>query len=689
MNLSLRKVLLPALALFSCTDIAAQGVGLEWAKHFGGTSYDQGNAIAVDNDRNVYVAGYFNGTASFNTATDLVSNGGSDMFVAKLDWSGATQWVKQFGGTGSDAAVALKLDAQNNIYITGYFSDEVDFNPGGTTPYTLTAAAGGGSDIFVAKLDNTGTVVWAKGMDGATGSDEGRALALDAAGNVHTTGVFYGTVDFDPGSGTQNLTAAGSSEVFVSKLNNNGEFVWAKRLGGSRLDSGEGIGVDQDGNVYTTGSFQRTADFDPGAATYNLVSGANSYDVFISKLDSTGSFVWAKQLTGSSPNMGNGLALDTAANIYLTGMFTGMADFDPGTTTYELTAAGGTDIYVAKLDSAGAFVWARQMGGSQSSGGDRGYGIAVDRWGNAYSTGFFSGTADFNPDASATYDLTAGGSSDIYVSKLDATGNFVWAKALLTTSSTNWGTAIAVDPSSNVYTTGLFNSTLDADPDASSVPLTAYGNTDVLIHKLYCSDTSSAHVTITAGCNGYMLNGELLTTSGTYTAVIPNRSGCDSTVTLDLTIELPEAIINVNGFILGTTQTFATYQWYLNGTLLPGATGSTYTVSENGNYTVAVTDTLGCTDTSEIYIVSNVTSIGNVYTSAGQVSVYPNPAQDVLYIKSPVAVGVTLTAIDGRIIREVAECRTIAIRDLAKGIYLLKIKDREGYVIKTEKIVKQ
>lgn len=689
MNLSLRKVLLPALALFSCTDIAAQGVGLEWAKHFGGTSYDQGNAIAVDNDRNVYVAGYFNGTASFNTATDLVSNGGSDMFVAKLDWSGATQWVKHFGGTGSDAAVALKLDAQNNIYITGYFSDEVDFNPGGTTPYTLTAAAGGGSDIFVAKLDNTGTVVWAKGMDGATGSDEGRALALDAAGNIHTTGVFYGTVDFDPGSGTQNLTAAGSSEVFVSKLNNNGEFVWAKRLGGSRLDSGEGIGVDQDGNVYTTGSFQRTADFDPGAATYNLISGANSYDVFISKLDSTGSFVWAKQLTGSSPNMGNGLALDTAANIYLTGMFTGTADFDPGTATYALTAAGGTDIYVAKLDSAGAFVWARQMGGSDPFGGDRGYGIAVDHWGNAYSTGFFSGTADFNPDASATYDLTAGGSSDIYVSKLDATGNFVWAKALLTTASINWGTAIAVDPSSNVYTTGLFNGTLDADPDASSTPLTAYGNTDVLIHKLYCADTNSAAITITAGCTGYVLNGELLTTSGTYTAVIPNRSGCDSTVTLDLTIELPEAIINVNGFVLGTTQTFATYQWYLNGTLLPGATGSTYTVSENGNYTVAVTDTLGCTDTSEIYIVSNVTSIGNVYIDASQVSVYPNPAQDVLYIKSPVAVGVTLAAIDGRIIREVAECRTITIRDLAKGIYLLKIKDREGYVIKTEKIVKQ
>src|SRR5690606_3843941 len=120
-------------------------------------------------------------------------------------------------------------------------------------------------------------------------------------------------------------------------LNNDGEFVWARRLGGNRLDSGDGIAVDDDGNVYTTGSFQRTADFDPGPGVYNLISGANSYDVFVSKLTTDGAFVWAKQFKGDSPNMGNGIALDQFANVYTTGMFSATTDFDPdATATFNL-----------------------------------------------------------------------------------------------------------------------------------------------------------------------------------------------------------------------------------------------------------------------------------------------------------------------------------------------------------------
>jgi hypothetical protein len=684
MKLSLRKVLLASIATFAFVDMSAQGVGLEWSKHFGGKSYDQGNAIAVDKDRNVYVAGYFNDTTSFNITADLVAKGSSDIFVAKLDWTGNTLWVKQFGGSGSDAAMALKLDTANNIYITGYISDTVDFNPGGT-PYELIATTG--SDIFVAKLDTAGSVVWAKSMDGATGSDEGRALALDAEGNVHTTGVFYGTVDFDPDPAVTFNLSGTSSEIFISKLDNNGQFVWARKMGGPRLDSGEGIGVDQDGNVYTTGSFQRTADFDPGTNIFNLISGSNTYDVFISKLNIDGDFVWAKQIKGPSPNMGNGLALDSAANIYLTGMFTGTADFDPGANNYDLTALGSTDIYVAKLDSAGTFIWASQMGGTLSSG-SRGYSVAVDVWGNTYTTGFFSGTVDFDPDPVATHELTTVGSSDIFVAKLNAAGGFSWAKQLSGPSAIDWGTSITIDPSSNVYTTGLFNGTVDFDPDATAYPLTAHGNTDVFINKLFCTDTTSAEQVVTTGCNGYELAGKTFTTSGTYTVIIPNSKGCDSIITLQLTIEVPEAIITVDEFTLGTTQPYVTYQWIFNGAAISGANSSTYTVSENGNYTVAVTDDYGCIDTSAVYNVSNVTSIASPYVTASQIAVYPNPAQDMLYINSPVAVNLSLAAIDGSVIFEAANSRKLDVSKLAAGLYLLSIKDKEGHLIKTEKVVK-
>src|SRR5690606_12673655 len=121
--------------------------------------YDQGNGIAVDREQNVYVAGYFADTSGFNLPDNIVSNGASDIFIAKLDATGATLWVKSLGGIGDDAAFGIQLDSANNIYVTGYISEEVDFNPGGT-PYTLTATYA--TDIFVAKFDSAGQVVWAK-----------------------------------------------------------------------------------------------------------------------------------------------------------------------------------------------------------------------------------------------------------------------------------------------------------------------------------------------------------------------------------------------------------------------------------------------------------------------------------------------------------------------------------------------
>jgi len=665
----------------------AQNVSMEWAKKFGGKTADIGNAIAVDAERNVYVVGSFTDTATFNTSADFISNGGNDMYIAKLDWSGATLWVKHFGGTGNDAVMDVKLDTLNNIYITGQFGGTVDFNAGGT-PMELVATAS--TDIFVAKLDPTGTALWAKGMSGDLGENVGRALALDATGNVYTTGAFYGAVDFNPDPSTSFVLNGVSSEIFVSKLNNDGEFVWAKRMGGSRIDAGEDIAVDGAGHVYTTGSFQRTADFDPGTAVYNLISGANSYDVFVSKLSTDGDFIWAKQYKGSSPNMGNGLALDANANVYTTGMFTGTIDFDPDPSiNFDLTALGGTDAYVTKLDSAGVLIWAKQMGGVSPFGGDRGYAISVDHLGNAYATGFFSGIADFDP-GTASFELESIGSSDIYVSKLDVDGNFLWAKQLSGASAIDWGVDIKVDASCNVYSTGLFNGTVDFDPDPlATADLTSAGSTDAYVHKFMCTDTSSSILDITTGCLGYELNGMTYTTSGNYTATMPNAMGCDSIVTLNLTINLPEAIINVDEFTLGTTQSFTTYQWLLNGALINGAQQSTYTVLENGAYTVVVSDAFDCKDTSAVYVVDNVTSVSDLSAIGKNIRIYPNPATSKVYINSPVAVNLILTNIHGKRLSTVESGKELVISSFAAGLYFLQITDKSGKVIKIEKIIKQ
>ncbi len=235
---------------------------------------------------------------------------------------------------------------------------------------------------------------------------------MDAGGNVYTTGIFSGTADFDPGSGTYNLTSAGSSDAFISKLDNAGNFVWARRLGGTAQAGANGVAVDADGNVHTTGEFEGTADFDPGSGTYNLTS-AGVDDAFISKLDNAGNFVWARRLGGTIARAW-GVAVDAGGNVYTVGPFVDTADFDPGTGTYDLTSAGFDDTFISKLDSAGNFVWARRLGGTQV---DQGLGVAVDAGGNVYTTGRFEDTVDFDP-GSGTYDLTSAGFDDAFISKL-------------------------------------------------------------------------------------------------------------------------------------------------------------------------------------------------------------------------------------------------------------------------------
>ncbi len=218
------------------------------------------------------------------------------------------------------------------------------------------------------------TYLWAKSM-GGTSSDIGYSIAVDASGNVYTTGFFAGTADFDPSANTANLISKGSTDIFVSKLDATGNFVWAKSMGGISIESGYGIAVDASGNVYTTGSFLGTTDFDPSANTANLTAKGSNADIFVSKLDASGNFVWAKSIGGTSNDFGYSIAIDALGNVYTTGDFDGTVDFDPSANTANLTSNSSQDIFVSKLDANGNFVWAKSMGGTSS---DDGRSIAVD-----------------------------------------------------------------------------------------------------------------------------------------------------------------------------------------------------------------------------------------------------------------------------------------------------------------------
>ncbi len=276
-------------------------------------------------------------------------------------------------------------------------------------------------------------------------------------------GSFSAYVDFDPSLASITLSSAGGIyfNAFVSKLDAQGNFVWAKQLGGASGTEGNAIAIDGDNNIYTTGYFQATADFNPDTGiVYNLTVPGTDAAIFVSKLDANGNFVWAKPIGDGGWDVRASIATDAAGNVYISGQFDGSVDFDPGPGTTTLTAAGDNDVFIVKLDPAGALVWAKQIGGANGSIENKA--ITIDKRGNVITTGTFSGTLDFNP-GTASQNLSSSGWGSIYISKLNASGDFVFAKKIGGANSSS-GNAIALDQQDNILTAGFFSSTVDFDP---------------------------------------------------------------------------------------------------------------------------------------------------------------------------------------------------------------------------------
>ncbi len=242
---------------------ALQAQDLVWAKRAGGTSIDFGRGIAVDGSGNSHVTGEFFGSATFGPGetneTTLTSAGNRDIFVAKYDASGDLVWAKRAGAGGAsfDQGLGIAVDGSGNSYVTGHFVGSATFGPGETNETTLTSA--GFDDIFVAKYDASGDLVWAKRAGGMSFNDFGQGIAVDGSGNSYVTGNFQGSATFGPGETNQTTltSSAGSFDIFVAKYDASGDLVWAKRAGGTAVDVGNGIAVDGSGNSYVTGDFDR------------------------------------------------------------------------------------------------------------------------------------------------------------------------------------------------------------------------------------------------------------------------------------------------------------------------------------------------------------------------------------------------------------------------------------------------
>ncbi len=317
-----------------------------------------GLGVAVDSAGNVYATGTFSGLIHFDstgTTADLTSAGPVSAFVVKIT-DGVTAWAEAVGGTGSAVGEAIAASA-SGVVVTGSFQGTVTLpgNGGGATGNptqgplpAATLTAGGSSALFVADLDPSGNFLWARQSTG-TFDTLGAGVALDPAGNVYVTGSFAGPVNFDPGHSNQTLSSFGAQDAFVMMYNSAGTFDWVHQMGGAGSDSGgQAIAVDGLGNVYVTGSFTGTAQFDGSKPTGYTMTSRGGLDAFMTELSSGGSFLTARALGGIGDDAGYGIAVGPSDDIWITGSFEQTGNFGPGPSSIPLTSHGGDDFFLSR-----------------------------------------------------------------------------------------------------------------------------------------------------------------------------------------------------------------------------------------------------------------------------------------------------------------------------------------------------
>lgn len=414
--------LLSLIALITLS-VYSQAQNYVWAKGEGGIGNEAANSVAVDEDGNTYITGNLAGDGEFS-GTHYYGKGIYEVILVKYNSAGALQWLKMAGGKRNDQGNTLKY-ANGFLYVGGFFEDTAWFE-------NTMLVSRGNTDAFVAKYDMNGNVVWAQ-QAGGPELDFISSLDVDQNGNVYAGGVYEKSLRAD----TTNLTTPNFyQESFYCKYNSAGQLQWAKTTRGNNPNQITGVGCDKNGNAFLTGFFG--VNFQLGG--FNVSSNTPSYDIFLAKIDANGNAAWLQKAGSEYEDAANAIAVDGQGNPVIVGYFAGTAVFGGNSVTYY----DYNDIFTAKYDPNGNNLWVRAGKGQQL---DVAYGVAVDADDNIFLTGMFQVAASFEGNP------VIGGDRDVFIVSYSPTGNFRW----LTKAggiNTDCGIGIAVKNNGNVSVCG-------------------------------------------------------------------------------------------------------------------------------------------------------------------------------------------------------------------------------------------
>ena len=422
----------------------------EWVVSAGGKLHDKTRGIAVDPHGNILLTGEFTGEATFGKHT-LTAKGQMDFFVAKVSPKGEFLWVRSGGGSKIDRGYAVATDNQGFVSVTGHFqSEDATF---GTFKPTLA----GDYDIFIARYDNQGNLLWLK-TAGGTGYDYGHGIAVDMAGDIVVTGAQAGMGTIDG----QRFGETGSARVFCLKLNSVGKILWSQVASGAGSSSGHGIAVDDARNIYVGGSSNgvgRIASKDYGRNT--------GHDILVIKFTHDGNAEWIHDGHGSTNAMIHEITADNKGNVWASGMFKANLKLQDRT----VISQGDQDLLLTSFNTTGKRLWTWSAGGPKI---DYGLGIAHDGRGNAFLTGSFTGQVEFGAIA-----RNASASSDIFVVSFDRNGSPGWF-AQVEGKGTDHAYAIVSDKNGGLYLSGACS----GNANFGAHTLVNHGSNDLFLAKL-------------------------------------------------------------------------------------------------------------------------------------------------------------------------------------------------------------